>query len=242
MRTDIGETMLLPKLGLSYRASPDTTFGLTARKGYNAGGGSIDWNTSEFYEYGKEEVETYEFSSRSRLLDHTRSLDANLFLNRCEGYQALLNRRFVNIPKGRSYVLEISATARPAAKLEVFGSLGLLNTEITATAGLKGNRFNYAPKMTANLGLKKRLDGGWFFGGDFAYVGNYYSEVDNDERMEAGGYSVANLHLGYETDQLSVRAHIRNLADRKVLYYRTSTLAQVGQPRTVGLTVDYRFW
>lgn len=245
VKTDIGETIFLPKVGLTYTVTPNTNLGLTVRKGYSPGGGAIDWYTSEFYEYDKEEVLTYEFSTRSTLLDGRVSLNTNTFYNQYDGYQALLDRRFVNIPKSKSYGLEVEAKALVTPHLELFGSLGLLNTEVTeadaANPGIVGNQFNYAPHVTANLGFKQRLESGFFFGGDVGYVSQYYSEVDNDESFEAGGYTVANLHMGFETSQYTLRAYVKNLTDEEVLYYRTEDLAQVGWPRTFGVTLDYRF-
>ncbi|MDN3578314.1 TonB-dependent receptor [Chitinimonas viridis] len=249
IRTDIGETMLLPKLGLSYRLSPETTLGFTARKGYNPGAGSIDWITSEFYEYGKEEVSTYELSTRSVLLDKRLNLNTNLFFNRYDDYQALLNRRFVNIPKGRSYGLEISINGMAARNLELFGSVGLLNTKVTgAPAGspaIVGIHFNYAPRLTANLGFKQRFDSGWFVGADLNRTGDYYSEIDNNPAFKAGGYTVVNLNAGYAASSYTIRAYMKNATDEDVLYHvntgRSSNIGTVGQPRTAGITLDYRY-
>lgn len=243
--TDISDPIFLPKLGLAYKAGADTTLGLTARKGYNPGGGSLDWVTSEFYEYGKEEVETVEFSSRSLLLDHRLSLNANVFASRYDGYQALLNRRFVNIPKGRSRGAELEATAHVSASLEVFGALGWLDTEVTrgtaANPELAGNEFNYSPHFTANVGFRSFFGGGFFAGADFTHTGRYYSEIDNGITRKAGGYNVLNANIGYETERYTIRGYVKNATNEEILYYRTDTLGQVGAPRTAGVIVDYRF-
>lgn len=245
VKTDIGETVFLPKIGLTYKATPETILGLTARKGYSPGGGAIDWYTSEFYEYDKEEVKTYEFSTRSTLLDKRISLNTNWFYNQYDGYQALLNRRFVNIPKGKSYGLEVEAQVLVTPRLELFGSLGLLNSEVTeadaADPDIVGNEFNYAPHLTANLGFKQHLESGLFFGGDISHISQYYSEIDNNEAFKAGKYTIANANIGFETARYTVRAYVKNLTDEEVLYYRTLDLAQVGWPRTFGITLDYRF-
>ncbi|QDQ27200.1 TonB-dependent receptor [Chitinimonas arctica] len=245
VKTDIAETLFLPKFGISYKATPETTVGFTARKGYNAGGGSVDWITSEFYQYGKEEVSTYEFSTRSQLLDKRLNLNANLFINRYDDYQALLNRRFVNIPKGSSHGLEVSANGMVTRQLELHGSLGWLHTKVNtapaANPAIAGNHFNYAPRFTANLGFKQRLDGGWYFGGDLTHTGKYYSEIDNNEQFKAGGYTLVDANAGYQRAAWNVRAYVKNATNRNVMFLKTATLAQVGQPRTMGVTVDYLF-
>lgn len=243
--TDISDPIFLPKLGLSFRPAESTTLGLTGRKGYNAGGGSIDWVSSEFYEYGKEEVSTYEFSARSRLLDQRVNLNATVFQSNYDGYQALLNRRFVNIPKGRSRGIELEAQAQLSAQLELHGSLGWLDTEVTradaANAEILGNEFNNAPHLTANLGFKAYAGGHFFYGLDLSRTGRYFSEIDNDPQLRAGGYTLVNLSLGYETRSYSLRGYVKNLTDEDVLYYQTASLGQVGAPRTLGVVFDYHY-
>ena len=249
VQTDIGETMLLPKVGLSYAITPQTTLGLTAREGYNPGGGSLDWNTSEFYEYDKEEVKTYEFSSRSLLLNNRLSLNANLFFNDYTDYQALQNRRFTNVKGGETYGFEIDATAYLDDRLEVFGSLGLLHSKVTEAnaenPGIEGNEFSSAPDYTAGLGFKKTLDSGFFFGGDVSYVAEYYSDLENTKGLEAGDYLLTNLNAGYEADEYSIRLYSRNLFDEETIYRTNANWGGnsywVGAPRTLGIVADYRF-
>jgi iron complex outermembrane receptor protein len=243
--TDISEPIFLPKLGVSVDLAATTALSLTARKGYNAGGGSLDWITSEFYEYEKEEVETAELGLRSRLADDRVSLAATVFQSDYDGYQALLNRRFVNVPRGRSRGAEVEATAQVSSRLEVFGSVGWLDTEVTradaANPQILGNEFNNAPHLTANIGFKAHASDHVFFGAQLTRVGRYFSEIDNDPALRAGGYTVANLDVGYESTHYTVRGYVRNLTNEDVLYYRTSTLGQVGAPRTFGVIVDYRY-
>ncbi|HSX60375.1 MAG TPA: TonB-dependent receptor, partial [Tahibacter sp.] len=243
--TDISDPIFLPKLGASVDLAPATTLSLTGRKGYNAGGGSIDWITSEFYEYEKEEVETYELGLRSQPGDGRLQLAANLFHSDYDGYQALLDRRFVNVPRGRSRGAEFEATARLSERFELNGSVGWLDTEVTradaANPQILGNEFNNAPHLTASLGFKAYAGEHVFFGAQLNRVGRYFSEIDNDPALRAGGYTLANIDAGYETTHCTVRAYVRNLTNEDVLYYRTSSLGQVGAPRTFGVIVDWRY-
>lgn len=246
---DIGETLFLPKAGLSYKYSPDTTLGFSVRKGYNAGGSGLD-NNNEYYTYNKEEVTAYEASSRSSFLEQRLSLNVNAFFNQYTGYQAILGSRFTNIPKGESYGLELETKARATPRLMLSAGLGLLNTKVTqsdaANPGIQGNQFNYAPHLTVNLGFKQRLDHGLFVGGSLNRVGSYYSDINNERSRTAGDYTVANLNAGYESAAWTVRGYINNLGNQGVLYAqlpaRGNNLGVVGAPRTVGLTLDYRFY
>ncbi|WP_434627481.1 TonB-dependent receptor [Chromobacterium sp. CV08] len=246
---NVGETLFLPKAGLSYRYSPDTTLGLTARKGYNAGGSGLD-NDYVYYTYNKEQVTAYELSSRSTFMNNRVSLNANAFFNQYTGYQAILNSRFTNIPKGESYGLEVETQARVTPTLTVSAGIGLLNTKVTGTdaanPGIEGNQFNYAPHTTVNLGFKQRLPRNFYVGGSLNRVGSYYSDIVNNPNLKAGDYTVVNLNTGYEDARWGVRAYVNNLTNRGVLYSqissRSNNLGVVGAPRTVGLTVDYRFF
>lgn len=253
--TDKGETLFLPKLGLQYKLQ-DTTLGFTARKGYNPGGGGLDWNTSAYYEYDKEEVLTYEATSRSVLLGKRLSINATAFFNEYKGYQALYNRRLVNIGKGNSYGLEVDAAARVSPSLSLYGSIGLLHTEVKDGGvygrAIEGNKFDSAPSMTANLGFKQKFADHWYLAGNLGYTGEYFSGIDNDPREKAGDYVLANLQAGYDRDAFSVRIYVKNLFDQDVLYAKDigserwpSTqeviVGDVGAPRTFGVTLDYWF-
>lgn len=249
VKTDIGETMLLPKIGLSYTISPETTLGFTVRKGYNAGGGAVDWDTSEYYDYEKEEVITYEASLRSNLLNKRLTLGANAFYNQYDDYQALINNRFVNVPKGKSYGLELEANWLATSDLELFAALGLLDSEITEADArnpeTEGNEFAYAPHLTARTGFKQSFSNGVFFGADANYVGEYYSSAVNDDSLKAGDYTLVNLNAGYEADDYTLRFYVRNALDEEVIYRQTNTRltseAQIGPPLTAGVVFDYRF-
>ncbi|MCD4502108.1 TonB-dependent receptor [Chromobacterium vaccinii] len=245
---DLGETLFLPKAGLSYKYSPSTTLGLSARKGYNAGGSGLD-NDNKYYTFNKEQVTTYELSSRSTFLEERVSFNANAFFNQYTGYQAILGSRFTNIPEGQSYGLELESKARVTPKLTLNAGIGLLNTKVTGTdaanPGIQGNQFNYAPHLTVNLGFKQRLPRNFYIGGSLNRVGSYYSDITNDPTRTAGDYTVANLNTGYEDARWGVRAYVNNLTNQGVLYAqipaRGNNLGVIGAPRTVGVTVDYRF-
>ncbi|NQZ30604.1 MAG: TonB-dependent receptor [Oceanospirillaceae bacterium] len=246
--TDIDETVFLPKIGLSYTLNPQTTLALTIRKGYTPGAGAINFDDFEYYEYDKEEVITYEFSSRSQLLDQSLSINTNLFYSQYSDYQALYNRKLVNIAKGTSYGLEIEASLQASTSLNLFASAGLLHTEITdpglQASALKGNAFNSAPPLTASIGFNNQLPSGIHFGGNVSHTGAYFSEIDNTAANKAGNYTVANINLGYKQPSYQVRAYVKNLTDEQVVYSYTTNSnvkAVVGQPRTFGISLDYQF-
>ncbi|KHG34396.1 TonB-dependent receptor [Sulfurospirillum sp. MES] len=249
MNADVAETMFLPKVGVNYKLTPEHNVGFTVRKGYSPGGGALTWDTYEYYEYDKEEVWTYEATTRSLLLDKTLTLNTNLFYNEYKGYQGIAGsgygQRFINIPEGESYGFEAETIYRITSDLELQGGFGLLRTKITEADAnnyaKKGNEFNHAPHFTGSLGFKQHFMSGFFVGGDLNYVSEYYTNVTNTEAYKAGDYTLVNFNVGYETKAYTIRTYLKNAFDEDVLYNYRGTFRQVGQPRTFGVTFDYRF-
>lgn len=243
--TDEAETLFLPKAGVVYKFTPDQNIGFTVRKGYSPGGGAVETTTSTYYEYDKEEVTTYEISTRSLFFDKSLAFNTNLFYNQYEGYQALSSaNRFTNITEGESYGFEAELRYQTADKLELFSGIGLLHTEVTKNGTYVGNEFNYAPHFTGNVGFKQRFGSGIFFGADVTYVGEYYSDIDNIEAYKAGKYVLINTNLGYETKRYTIRTYLKNAFDEEAAYFvsnKNGGSANVVQPRTFGVTFDYRF-
>lgn len=245
--TDEAETLFLPKAGIVYTFNPDHNIGFTVRKGYSPGGGAVDTTTTpaSYYEYDKEEVTTYEMSTRSLFLDKSLAFNTNLFYNEYDGYQALSSaNRFTNIDEGESYGFEAELRYQASEMLEVFSGIGLLHTEVTKNGAYVGNEFNYAPHFTGNVGFKQRFSSGIFFGSDLTYVGEYYSDIDNTELYKAGKYVLVNMNLGYETKHYTIRTYVKNAFDEEAVYFvsnKNGGSANVVQPRTFGVTFDYRF-
>lgn len=245
--TDVAETLFLPKAGIVYTFNPDHNIGFTVRKGYSPGGGAVDTTTTPatYYEYDKEEVTTYEVSTRSLYLDKSLAFNTNLFYNEYDGYQALSSaNRFTNIDEGESYGFEAELRYQVSEMLEVFSGIGLLHTEVTKNTTYVGNEFNYAPHFTGNVGFKQRLSSGIFFGSDVTYVGEYYSDINNNELYKAGKYVLVNMNVGYETKHYTIRTYVKNAFDEEAAYFvsnKNGGSANVVQPATFGVTFDYRF-
>ena len=78
-------------------------------------------------------------------------------------------------------------------------------------------------------------------------MGRYYSDISNSPSGAAGDYTVANLNAGYESARWTVRGYVNNLSNQGVLYSQVNVrgnylVGVIGAPRTVGLSVDYRFY
>ncbi|UTV30742.1 TonB-dependent receptor [Photobacterium atrarenae] len=251
---DEDNNILLPKVGVTYDISDTSMLGLTARKGYNAGGLGYNRFKEEVFVFEQEEVWTYELSSRSTFMNNKLGLTANIFYNDYENYQTVVDGDsgergdtfIANIPEGQTYGTEVETTYWFDSGLDIFAFVGLLKTEINESPArtlgdLKGNEFSYAPKLSAGLGFTQHFDSGLFFGARANHVTDYYTDLENDESKTAGDYTVLNLNAGYAGDNLTVRAYVKNAADTDYVLRQKHRMFEVGGPRTMGIVADYQF-
>lgn len=104
------------------------------------------------------------------------------------------------------------------------------------------------PDYTYSLGTQYHHESGIFGRVDFLGTGEIYGNVQNDYHVKFGDYYLVNLPVGYESEQYDVILWCKNAFDEE---YYTSTfdygatepigVACNGEPRTVGITVTYRF-
>lgn len=250
---DNDTNIFLPKLVLQYVLSDQTTLALSARKGYNAAGGALNFTAQEYYYFDSEEVMTYEFSSRSSFADGDMFLQANVFYNDYEGYQALSSSRtIVNMDEVSSYGAELSVNWMLSDDIELTAGTGLLKTRIDDAgedyADATGNELNSSPGVTANLGIKYWLDDSWNVGMSGNYVDEYYGDFTNTPTRIAGDYSLLRFYANYQSEQWQVSGFINNALDEQAYTtvepasgrYPTGYVAVV-DPRNIGVSVTYSF-
>ncbi|RVU82855.1 TonB-dependent receptor [Leucothrix sargassi] len=249
---DESKTITMPKIGLQYYITDQTTLGFSARQGYNSAGGALDLS-DDYYYYDEEKVNTYEFSVRSDLAGGKYQVNSNVFYNDYDGYQALnSSRRIINMDEAVSYGVEVEAVAAVTPKLTVNGGLGLLKTEIKDAGDtytdVNGNEMNMAPAFTAKVGAKYAMTNNFSLGLDYNYVDEYYSDLSNAEDTIAGGYGYANLKLKYKYRDFDIAAFVNNITDTQGVVYQGAVstsnpdgYADILQPRNAGLSVTYNF-
>ncbi|WP_159737216.1 TonB-dependent receptor [Vibrio atypicus] len=251
---DHNNGIFLPKVGVTYKVSSDSTLGLTARKGYNAGSMGYNEYKQEVFVFDQEEVWTYELSSRSSFMDNRLGLTANVFYNDYDNYQTSVkgdsgdryDSYIANIPEGKTYGAEVEANFGFDSGLEIYAFTGLLKTKITkgpdgTLEDLEGNEFSYAPKFSAGLGFNQTLESGLFFGARMNHVSDYYTDMKNNKDTAAGDYTILNLNAGYAVNDLTIRAYVKNATDVDYVLRYKHDLLEMGGPRTFGLVADYQF-
>jgi outer membrane receptor protein involved in Fe transport len=253
---DLEETFeaFLPKAGVAWRATDDVTVGATVQRGFNAGGAGIAFIPPfPSFTYDAEYVWNYEAFVRTSWLDNRLTVNGNVFYADYDDQQRLAflvpgdpsSGVIRNADETETYGAEIEAAWLALPGLELFGSLGLLQTEIksfpASLQSLDGNEFARAPDVTASFGAIYRHRSGVSVGFDGRYVGQYFSDDDNDPTEEVGGHLLLNAQAGFEIDGLRVFAYVTNIldSDDELLVFDGS--AQLVDPREVGVGVQVRF-
>lgn len=169
----------------------------------------------------------------------------------------------VNAPKSRIDGAEFEARAQVTPDLQLRAGLGLLHTkyvELTLHGvDLSGNRLIQAPNYDASGAIEwrfARLDAGelrLLLDGNL--YGKQYFDAPNTERISQGFYAVANGRITFQSSSkpgFGAAAWIKNLTNREYLAYGLAQrdpdqgglgfdYALVGEPRTFGLELTYRF-
>ncbi len=249
---DDSHTLRLPKLALQYKITEETTLFASARRGYNAGGGALDFTAEDYYYYDEETVNTYEIGSRSVLNNGDLNISANVFYNNFNGYQALsAARRITNIEDAHSYGLELEAYSMLGDQWQLHGGLGLLKTKIDESSAFPeavDNDLNSAPELTANLGLSHWFTDNLKVNLSANYVDEFYGDLTNTEERVAGDYTLTRLTITYDTEQWLMSAFINNAFDEQEYTAREPASGRYPQgyvgvvnPQTLGASVTYRF-
>lgn len=243
---DETETVFLPKLSATYALTETSTLGASVRKGYNAGGSGLNWTDKSYYTYDKEEVTTFELSSKTRF--DSLSVNTSIFYNDYTDYQAYTDDELENVDSVTTYGAEAELTALISNSLELRGSIGTLSNNINAkssdTSSWDGNEVTYAPDLNLSLGFTQFIGEQWSFGADAKYVSEYYSDLDNTDSTTAGDYVTVDARIQYTSGDLTVDGYITNLTNEDIVYYDSGenswSTSWIGQTRTFGLSVTYR--
>lgn len=250
---DDSQTVTLPKLVLQYHATDSTTLFISARQGYNAAGGAFSFGNSTYYYYDEEEVNTFEAGARYDSASGKLQLNANLFFNDYDGYQALNSSRMIsNMDSVETYGIEVEMRALLSNSLELSAGFGLLETDIKdagdAYASATGNELNSAPAVTANLSLTWKPLDPLTLSASVRHVDEYYGDINNTSERVAGGYTLTNLNARYDLDSWTLAAYVNNATDEEEALSRepagrSAPLGYVAivMPRTAGVSLTYHF-
>lgn len=219
--TDFQETYkeFLPKATLSLDVAPDVTIGVTASRGYNAGGASITLSPPfQGYTYRPEHVWNFEGFGRAGL-GNDLSLTGNIFYSRYKDmqlplYLTSLSIEIRNAERATTQGAEVGLSWRPSEKNEIFANIGLLDTKINRYSSdprAVGNELPRAPTFNFAAGFSFSPDDRFELGADIRYSGSYFSEVLNVERAKVGSWAIVNARAAYSVGPAKLFLTARNL-------------------------------
>jgi outer membrane receptor protein involved in Fe transport len=263
---------------LEYRLSePVHLFALLSR-GYKAGGfnpslaralGSSEIPGRAAIAFDPESLLNFELGIKGSWLNGRLDVAASLFWMDRKDMQLRSSAQFTDNPndfvfitsnaEGHSWGLEASLSWQASERWRLYGSLGLLRSEVDAyvleresdiEGELIGRSFAHAPPYTVNLGATYLGPSGWVGRLDVNAVGSYYFDYSHDEK--SGSFQTVNLKIGKEWDHWAVHGWVRNLLDEDYLtrgfsfglvppLFERSRYTRLGDPRHYGVTVTYRY-
>lgn len=158
-----------------------------------------------------------------------------------------------NAARGRNYGLEASFDWRIRPSLVLAATLGLLGSEYLdyryGARDLDGRDQAHAPGYQYSLSAQWQASRGWMARADVIGCDAFYFDASHDQRSQP--YALVNLKAGYESSRWSVHAWGRNVFDEDYAVrgfyfgleppdYANTLYVQRGDPRQVGVTVEWR--
>lgn len=239
----------LPKATIALDVAPKVTIGVTAARGYNAGGASITLSPPFLrYTYKPEYVWNFEGFARAGL-SNDLSFTGNIFYSRYKDmqlpfYQTALSIEIRNAEHVTSYGAELGLAWRPSPKNEIFANVGLLGTRINRYDDplSVGNELPRAPSFNLAAGFSFSPDDTFELGADVRYSGAYHSDVLNDVVGRITPYTVVNGRIAYTIGPARLFLSVRNLLNSgKPVLKLYGTSAVLLEPRKVSAGVEFRF-
>ncbi|MEM9758432.1 MAG: TonB-dependent receptor [Pseudomonadota bacterium] len=232
----------LPRAGLTYQFDDERSISFNVARGYRAGGvrSFLDPQTgmNVINEFDPEFVTNYELAFRSRWLDNRMTVNANLFYTEWEDQQVVVPSAFLdsrlalveNAGESEVYGMELSVSYQASEDLNVYATLGLLETEFLdfpfaevpgPFENIAGNSFNNAPNTTFSAGLSYDHPSGLYTNWNVSYRGEQYSEIANLSVNEVESATLVNARLGYRRDKWNIYAFANNLFDDRFATQRS---------------------
>lgn len=214
---------VMPRFSVSYRPSEEVFTWVQASRGFKAGGFNLDAPSGDLV-FDAERSWTYEAGVRAELCDGDLALTTTLFHIDWESMQLSLFDPLVggyvdNVGESTSEGVELEAEWAATDELALFGSVGIVDTEMEQFVDpfgqdTTGNALPFAPEHTVALGGQYTVD---LADGDRAYVRAEHRVVD-DFFYDAGNlgeesYGLTNVGVGMQRGRWSLDLFVHNLFD-----------------------------
>jgi outer membrane receptor protein involved in Fe transport len=267
---DPSDTMVGGKVVLSYQMDESNLFYGSVNRGYKAGGANTDGSLpSNLREFSPEYLWNYELGYKVSLLDNQAYIRSAVFYMDRDDMQvrtSYLEKRedgstdFVsylgNAATGNNLGIELEAGWQVTNELEIYGAIGLLDTEYDGFIDADGNDKSgdeqaHAPNYQFNFGLNYQLSDHLLVNISVDGKDEFFFSDSHKEKSES--IEVVNMSVSYSEDDWQVKLWARNLFDKEYATrgfyfgndprdeYTAKAYYQLAEPAVFGATLDYAF-
>jgi len=264
------DTMIGGKLVLSYQQNDDSFWYGSINRGYKAGGANTDGSLpDDLRTFDPEYLLNYELGYKVSLLNNAAFIRTAIFYMDRDDVQVKSSKTIVrddgssefidylgNAATGSNIGVEIEAAWQVNEIVDLYGSLGLLDTEFSDFINAYGESLNgreqaHAPNYQFNLGINIQPSEYWLVNISVDGKDDFYFSDSHDEK--SGSVTLLNASLSYLSDDYQVKIWARNLTDKdyanRGFYfgndprdgYAAKQYTQLSEPLVFGVTVDYQF-
>lgn len=261
------DTMVGGKLVLSFEQDENTLFYGSINRGYKAGGVNTEGTlTPEQRVFDPEFVLNYELGYKVNLLNNNAFIRiAAFYMDRQDiqiksSHPVTGTREFIiywdNAAKGFNQGLEVDGSWQITPNVELYGALGLLDTEFNGIIDSNGLEIPardqaHAPNYQFSLGINYYPNENWLVNLTLDGKDEFYFSDSHDQKSDT--VEVINASIAYLQDNWDVRLWVRNLLDENYstrgFYfgndardnYTAKSYEQLAEPVVFGVTFDYNF-
>jgi len=215
-----------PRVALNWMPNDDVMLYASVAKGYKSGGlnRQFDPVAQDILPFGKEENTAYEIGIKSTVWGGRGQINAAVFSNEYTDFQL---EKFLNLVPQVDNIGDVDVVGAEvdfkfllSEQFELFGSLSVLDTEVTNAVdpAHNGNKSPAAAETSGSLGAKFTTPMG---NGDFdaqaiyAYSDNFFFDLENT--FEQPSYSTIDARLAWSNDTWGVALIGENLSDEEYL-------------------------
>jgi iron complex outermembrane recepter protein len=282
---DISDTMVGGKLVLGFQQTADSFWYGSINRGYKAGGHNTDGTLPEdLRSFDPEYLTNYELGYKVALLDNSAYIRTAVFYMDRTDIQVKTSKtierddnssEFIsylgNATSGSNYGIEIESAWQVTDAINLYGSLGLLETEFDEFVDADGNSLSgaeqaHAPNYQFNVGINYQPTEEWLFnvsvnGKDEYYFSDtrYYEYEEGvfspipEEGIKSEAIVLLNASISYLQDNWQVKLWGRNLTDKEYANrgfyfgndprdgYTPKQYTQLSEPLVFGASFDYQF-
>ena len=240
---------------------------VTLARGYKGGGFNIGSQIlAEQRSFGPESLWSVETGFKYAQATNPLQLQADVFYMRRQHMQVYLSEQLQqnnplayvfytqNASDGENYGLEGEAAYRVDSRWQLSGSASLLRTRYLGVTGvfdglgLDGRAQPFAPGYKLSAAVEYHTPAGWFARLDASALGSFYYYTSDAQASRA--YNLENLRAGYQRGSWTTSLWVRNLFDARYAQqgfyfglippnFPNQSFLQLGDPRQVGVTIDY---